>query len=861
MRFFLFLCWGCFFPAVLCAQNATLRGKVKNPQGETLPGILIRAKDNTQLGTATDFDGRFSLVIPAGQNVTLIFKGTGARESSREFFLRPGEIREVEIVYDSTIEFGTVEIIDVRSREDGIKPITIKLPTKLPVPQGGIEAYLIQAPVNFASELSSSYNVRGGSFDENLIYVNDILVYRPFLVRAGEQEGLSFPNPDMVQSIDFSAGGFQAKFGDKMSSVLDIQYARPDSFGGTFQIGLLGAQLQLEGISKNRRFTHNTGMRYRDNAYVLNSLDVGGDYNPRYADVQTYLTWRPGNEYGPWELSFLGNYANNKYNFVPKTRQTDLGSINEALRLTVFFEGQEVTAFETLFGAFSARYNPSETSQIKLIASAFQTYENEYFSILGAYRLDELERDLGSDSFGEVLRSRGVGAYLHNGRNDLRATVYTGSLKGFKDFDVKRHILQYGADIQVESITDVLNEFMLVDSAGYASPRPLDQVGYTDASQRPFREISIRDRIKATNNVNSSRISGYVQDTWRKTRDNGHSVSATAGVRANHWTFNGETVISPRANFAYTPRWLDARVNKETGETDSIRKDIVLTAAIGYFYQPAFYREMRGFDGAINPNIRAQKSIHYIIGADYLFRAWERPFKIVTEAYYKQMDRLIPYELENVRQRYFAVNNARGYATGLDVMINGEFISGVQSWIRASLLKTEEDLLDDFYFLYLNSSGDTIQPGFTIDNVAVDSIRQTPGFIPRPSDRRFSFSMLFMDEMPNKPWYKVSVNFFFATGMPYGPPSRERYLDVNRTRSYLRADVGFSRDLFYKKKDRPNFIRRNVERGSIAVEIFNLLGVNNIINHQWIEDVNGRMYGIPTYLTGRRINVRFSIDF
>jgi hypothetical protein len=849
------------WPVFAFPQNATLRGKVRNPQGEALAGIIIRQIDNTANGTASDADGKFSLVLPAGQNITLVFKGTGAREYTKEFFLRAGEIKEVDVIYDATVEVGTVEIVDIKAREDGIKPITTKLPTRLPTIQQGIEAYLIQAPVNFPSELSSSYNVRGGSFDENLIYVNDIQVYRPFLVRAGEQEGLSFPNPDMVQSIDFSAGGFQAKFGDKMSSVLDIQYARPDSFGGTFQIGLLGAQLQLEGISKNRKLTHNTGVRYRDNAYVLNSLDVSGDYNPRYADVQTYITWRPGHEYGPWELSFLGNYANNRYNFVPKTRETDVGSINEALRLTVFFEGQEITRFETYFGAFAARYNPSETSQIKFIASAFQTYESEYFDILGAYRLDELERDLGSDSFGEVLRNRGVGGFLQHGRNDLAATVYSGSVKGFKDFDAKNHLLQYGADLQIETIHDELNEFILVDSAGYASPRPPDEIGYEDPTDRPFQEIAMRERIKAVNEVSSSRVSAYVQDTWRKTLPNDHSFSATAGVRANHWTWNNQTVISPRANFSYTPRWLAARVNRETGKVDSIRKDIVLTAAIGYYYQPPFYREMRGFDGVVNPDIRAQKSIHYILGADYLFRAWDRSFKVVAEAYYKQMDDLIPYEVENVRQRYFAVNNARGYATGLDVMVNGEFIEGVQSWIRASVLKTEEDLRDDFYFLYLNSDGDTIRPGFTLNNAPVDSIRQEPGFIPRPPDQRFSFSMLFLDEMKNKPWYKVSVNFFFATGVPYGPPSRERYLDVNRTRSYLRADVGFSRDLFYKKKNKNNFVGKYIERGNIALEVFNLLGVNNVVNHQWIEDVNGRQYGIPTYLTGRRINLRFSMDF
>ncbi len=844
-------------PAGLFAQTAVLRGIIKDLEGRSAAGVIIQQKDNLNNGTASGDQGGFALTVPSGRAVTLIFKGIGALPIEKTFTLAENEERFVELVYDNTASTGTINIR--AQREGGMKTITTKLPTKLPTINPGIESYLLSMPVNFASELSSSYSVRGGSFDENLIYVNGIQVYRPFLVRAGEQEGLSFPNPDMVSNIKFSAGGFAAKYGDKMSSVLDIQYAKPDSTEGSFTMGLLGGSVQYGGRSKSKKFTHNTGMRYKDNSYVFNTLDVQGDYRPRYFDLQTYLTFTP-RKYGPLEFSFLGNYQNNRYNFVPSTRTTDVGTINEALRLTVFFEGQEITRFETFFGAFSAKYNPSPTSQISFTASAFNTFETERFDIQGAYSLDELERDLGSDKFGEVLKNRGVGGFLDHARNSLNATVLNFNHRGFVERESRGNVLSWGFDITSESIYDKLNEWSLLDSAGYASPRPQDSLGYTNPSLQPDQIIAMRNKVRAINDVQSERVTAFVQDEKRWDLNNGATFTVNAGARANYWTFNNQLVGGPRINVSYTPEWLAGRKN-ENGTIDTVRKDIILTAAWGYYWQPAFYREMRGFEGTVNPEIRAQKSIHYIVGANYVFHAWNRPFNVNAEMYYKQLLDLIPYEVENVRLRYFATNNSKGYATGADIMLNGEFIKGVQSWARASVLKTAEDLNDDFYYLYLNAAGDTIYNGFTIDAVAVDSIRQVPGYIPRPNDQRFSFSLLFQDEMPRKPWYKVLVSFYFATGVPYGPPSHERYLDISRTRSYLRTDIGFSRDLILEKNRGKNWFNSTFKKGYIALEIFNLLGTNNIINHQWIEDVNARQYGIPTYLTGRRLSLRMSLSF
>lgn len=848
-----------FYPLSVESQTATLRGTVYNPDGHTIEGIIVIEKDKPTNGVATNSHGKFTLIIPSGKDVVLTFKGIGAEPIDKSFRLNTNEVREVQLQYDNSVTTTIVEVLGDRS--SGMRTIDTKLPTKLPTINPGIESFLIQAPVNFASELSSSYSVRGGSFDENLIYVNDIQVYRPFLVRAGEQEGLSFPNPDMVSDIQFSAGGFQAKYGDKMSSVLDIHYAKPDTLEGSITAGILGGSLQMGGTSKNKKFTHNTGFRYKDNSYIFNSLDAQGDYHPRYFDLQTYLTWSP-QQYGSLEFSFLGNFQNNRYRFTPSTRQTDMGSINEALRLTVYFEGQEITRFQTYFGAFSTKYTPSPTSQLKFTFSAFNTFETEQFDIQGAYRLDELERDMGSDKFGDVLRNRGIGGFLDHARNTLDATVLNFSHKGYINNEGDKNTLSWGFDIQHENIHDKLSEWSLLDSAGYAAPRPPDQI-HNDSippSGRPNSEIYLHNRVKAINNLSSERFSVYLQDEKTLTLKNDAEITLNAGYRANYWSFNNQFVSGPRISAAYIPHWKIGRVN-EQGAIDSVQKDIVIRGAFGYYFQPPFYREMRGFTGEINPEIRAQKSIHYILGSDYVFYAWNRPFKLTAEAYYKQLRDLIPYEIENVRLRYFATNNSKGYAAGADVMLNGEFIKGVQSWVRASYLKTSEDLLNDFYYLYLNSDGDTIYNGFTINDVVQDSIMVTPGYIPRPNDQRFSFSLLFQDEMPRKPWYKVLITFYFATGLPYGPPNHHRYLDVSRTRSYLRTDIGFSRDLILEKNEGKNWFNRTFKQGTIALEVFNLLGTNNIINHQWIQDVNSRMYAVPTYLTGRRVNLRFSLKF
>lgn len=834
----------CACSFVAAAQSATLFGRVTTEDGTPLPGASIIPEGFPRLARTTSADGTYSLELPSEQRLTVVFSFVGYASLTRQVELAPDERRELGARLRAGVALGTSEVVAEGNRSAPVRRIDPRVAVRIPSPRGSIEDLLLQAPVNFTSELSSGYNVRGGSFDENLVYVNDIEVYRPFLVRAGQQEGLSFPNPDMVESITFSAGGFEAKYGDKLSSVLDIRYRKPTEAATRFQASLLGVQWQQDAVTSSNlgqrhRITLNTGLRYRDNSYVLGTLDEGGEYQPRYLDGQAFITYDPDG-FGPWDVELLAMAGANRYNFFPATRQTDVGNINEALRLTIYFDGQEQTAYTTGFGALAIN-RTTETTRWRFIASAFRTQESEQFDILGAYYLDELDRDLGSDELGSVLVNRGVGAFLDHARNRLDATVVSGALKGSTTLPGSGHFFEWGVKASHEDIRDVLSEWSLVDSAGYISPHPLDSIGYSSPADRPDQQIELNDIVRASNAVASERVQAYLQDTWSREREDGSRWDFNAGIRGHYWNFNQQLVGGPRARLAYR------------SAEDSLGQSTVWRLAGGTYFQPAFYREMRFLDGTVNPEIRAQRALHAVLGMDRIFMLYDRPFKLVGELYYKDLNHLIPYEIENVRMRYYATNNSRGYATGLDVMLNGEFIEGVQSWMRASIMKTAEDLVDDGYWQPLNSDGEYIIEGFTLNNEVVDSVRIEPGFIPRQTDQRFNMSLLFQDEMPGDDRYKVLVSLFFGTGLPFGPPSFERYKDILRTPPYRRVDIGFSRELFTESEGKRS--------GFLSVEVFNILGIRNTINHTWIEDVNGRLYAISNYLTDRRVNVKLGIQF
>ena len=860
IRFFLLLC-ACSASSMSQSQNGqpqlgVLQGVVKNRSGQPLPGATVIPLEQKSAAVVTDADGRYIVSLRSNQKWTVRFGFVGYKSSESVVELGSETPTELNVMLIPGVALATSEVIADGERTGPIQRINPKIAARIPSPRGTIEDLLIQAPVNFTSELSSGYNVRGGSFDENLVYVNDVEVYRPFLVRAGQQEGLSFPNPDMVESIEFSAGGFEAKYGDKMSSVLDIQYRKPKKAATRFTGSLLGAQAQQDLVSKkgpagHRLWTANTGARFRDNSYVLGTLDEGGEYQPRYIDVQSFITIDPDG-FGPWEIELLGIYGQNDYRFIPKERQSDVGNINEALRLKIYFDGQEKTSYRTGFGALALNHT-SENHRIRWITSAFQTAESETFDILGAYFLDELDRDLGSDALGEEAVNRGVGVFLNHARNRLNATVLSSALKGSSSFGHGNGFLEWGLKWQREQIQDYLSEWSLTDSAGFISPHPLDSIGYVD--EGPQQIIELEDVIRATNDVDAQRNQAYVQGSWNWEDRFKGLWEVNAGIRGHLWGFTNEDsgesggpilVGGPRGHISYRPL-------EEEGQPST-----VWNLAAGVYWQPPFYREMRRLDGSLNADIRPQKATHFVLGMDRILKLYGRPFKMVGEVYYKGMDALIPYEIENVRQRYYARNNSSGYAAGADFMLNGEFIDGVQSWFRMSVMKTEEDLDDDEYWQYYNAVGTPIIAGFTLDNVPTDSALIVPGYIPRQTDQRFNMSLLFQDEMPRNDDYKVLISLYFGTGLPFGPPSFERYKDILRTPTYRRVDIGFSRELFTgKNRDQ----KEGDLSGFISVEIFNILGIRNTINHTWIEDVNSRLYAIPNYLTNRRLNLKMGISF
>ncbi len=833
------------FNASLTAQKAKIYGEITDDSNVPVFGVNVSISGESN-GTTTDENGYFELSVAADNNLKIVFSHISYEFKVISINLKENEKKEINIsLVSKAYDVGEVGIEEERKRTSTMQKIDPKDIGNLVNPSGNFESIIKTLPgVTSNNELSSQYSVRGGNFDENLIYVNDIEIYRPFLVRSGQQEGLSFINSDLVSSIEFSAGGFEARYGDKFSSVLDIKYKEPNKFAGSVTGSLQGANIHIEGSPGDHRFTYLAGFRYRTNRYVLGSLDTDGEYKPNFIDAQTYLTYDINEK---WEISFLGNLSRNQYNFIPQTRTTEFGTVQQALRLTVYFEGQERDNYETYFGAITNTFKPNSRLNLKIITSAYKSFEDETFDILGQYFIDELERDLGSDNFGDVAFNRGVGSYLDHARNNLEVFVINAQHKG--KYFVENGSWEWGAKFQLENIKDKLSEWNLIDSAGYSLPHPQDSIGYNPSQipNQPNQFLQLSNVFKATNTINSERITAYLQKNWSFRLRDTSELSFNVGIRNNYWSFNEENVISPRAGIAYKPNW---------------KHDYLFRLSGGYYYQTPFYRELRNYEGELNQNIKAQKSVQIVAGVDYNFKAWGRPFKWTAEAYYKNMTDVIPYNIDNVRIRYLATNNAEAYAAGVDMKVNGEFVKGVESWVSIGLLKTEENLLDDFYYDYFNSDGEKIISGFTFNNVAVDSVRNEPGYIPRPTDTRFNFSMFFQDYLPKNPTLKANLTFHYAGGLPFGPPNSERYQQTLRIPSYLRVDIGFSKLLKAEDKvlsEKSPF--RFFKSIWLSAEVFNLLQRNNTISYLWVTDVTNRQYAVPNYLTSRQLNVKLQFNF
>ena len=816
------------------SQTATLTGTVLDALHKPLYGVSVAVLGKT-IATTTDEKGNYSLTVPSGQNLKIIFSFTGLHADSVNVNLAAGEKKVLnKILRERTVDIHEVNIEEQSLKSSNITRINPKTVLVIPTVNQSVEDLLKTLPgVSSANELSSTYSVRGGNYDENLVYVNDIEVYRPFLVRSGQQEGLSFINPDMVSSISFSAGGFDAIYGDKMSSVLDIKYRKPKVFGGAVSASLLGESLQLEGVSKNNKFSFIGGVRQKSNQYLLNTFQTTGEYKPSFTDVQFLGTFDANKKL---EFEVFGNYARNRYNLIPQNRETDFGTINDAKRFTVFFEGQELDRYDAFTGAASATYHPKEKLKLKLIASAFTTSEEENYDILGQYYLDQLETDFAKANFGDVAFNLGVGSFLNHARNKLNADVFNVEHKG--EFVGEKTLFQWGLKVQHEQIDDKLNEWYYNDSSGFSIPSTRDTID---------PQILLNDVINSKVSLSSNRYSGYIQNTWQITDTS--KFILTTGVRANYWDLNRQLVISPRVSVTYKP-------NK--------KKNLSFRAAAGYYYQPPFYRELRKLDGTVNKNVEAQQSIHFVFGNEYTFLALGREFKLTSEIFYKVLDNLVPYKVDNLRLRYFGENSSKGFARGIDFRLFGEFVPGLESWASISFLETQEDLNNDFYYVRMNQFGDTIIPGYTADQIATDSIRVEPGYIPRPADQRVNFGLFFQDYLPKFPTYKMQLSLLFGTGLPFGQPGKDRYKDVLRTPSYKRVDIGFSKQVIgegVKHPPQSKFLRK-FESIWISLEVFNLLQVSNVSSYIWITDIsNARQYAVPNYLTGRQLNLRINMKF
>lgn len=804
-------------------SQSSINGKVLDAEKTPISNAFIKIKGSA-ISTYSTVDGSYSLDIPSNKILIVqISASTETIEKEIGPFLANKKYKQ-NFNLESSISLETAIVIGDKNRD---RPLIKIDPKKLEYfsNTSGFEQKLKLIGMGISSsggELSSGYSVRGGNFDENLVYVNDIEVYRPFLVRSGQQEGLSVINPDMVDQVEFSAGGFQAKYGDKLSSVLDIKYREPDTLRYTIQASLLGSSLHFENRSKNKRFTYLVGARFRANQYLLGSLDVQGDYKPLFFDLQTLLKYRLKSNLS---LSYLSTLSQNRYLVSPQSQQTSFGNVNSAISLFIAFGGNELMQYTTWMNALSLDYKPKKNITLKFNTSSYTTTEREHFTVEGAYRLSELETNFGSDDFANEKALLGIGYFIDHARNDLEAQVYSATHKG--RYIGKNSTLQWGVGFKNEQISDRLKEWRYNDSSEY---------NITTINTQGKTAIVLDEFLKANIDIQSYRINGYIQNSQYINKASNTRV--TYGLRTNYWNYNQENVISPRMQFSWEP---NKKYNDSTklkyGNTDNIqtKRDWLLRFASGYYYQPPFYRELRKLDGTLNPSIKAQRSIHFVFGGDMNFEAWGRPFKFISELYYKHQDRMIPYVVDNVRIRYLAENSSQGYATGLDARVNGEFVEGIESWFNLSILQTKERL-------------------YYTDN---DGNEQLSDWLRRPTDQRVNFSIMFQDELPSNPSYKLNLSLIYGSKMPFFYNAENRQNPGFKIPVYRRVDIGFSKILLDKSSKRSSMKFKNIKSLWASVEVFNLLQVNNTISYVLVKDFSNNVYGVPNFLTGRRLNFRF----
>ena len=764
------------------ADDFALKGKVIDEEGRALELVTVSCAAQGKIAM-TNLKGEFSINLKTADSVEVRFTmvGYGVR---KRVFRRPKRKMTVQIVMHPAATLSEVTVTERRRQTSQTEQLNTKDLKQAPSTTGNAVEEMIQqqAGVSSHNELSSQYNVRGGSFDENSVYINQTEVYRPLLISSGQQEGLSVINLNMVEKIGFSTGGFEAKYGDKMSSVLDITYRRLNGFEANATASLLGASGFI-GYG-NSKFSMSHGIRYKTNEYLLGSLETTGEYNPNFLDYQTYISYTPNKR---WTLDFIGNISDNHYNFKPEDRETNFGTMADVKQFKVYFDGEEKDRFNTLFGALGITRNIKDSTSIKFLTSAFHTKESETYDIIGQYWLNDTQ----------TQESLGVGTYMEHARNYLTADVVSFKLIGHHQ--TRHHDIEAGIGIKIEKTKEQSREYEMRDSSGYSIPHSADR-------------LDLIYTLRATNEVKSNRIEAYLQDTYRWHKGN-NFYTLNYGIRLANWSFNKETTVSPRASLAIVP---------------AFNNDVTIRLAAGLYYQAPFYKEMRdtmtvnGMTTAvINEHIKSQQSIHFIAAADYRFKILNRPFKFTVEAYYKALSNLIPYNVQNMKITYYGENLCKGYSTGIDFKLYGEFVPGTDSWLTFSLMSTR--------------------------------MKHNNEWIPMPTDQRWAVNLHFTDYFPGTDRWKMTLRLAFADGLPFGAPHRGLEQQQFRAPAYKRADIGMSYCALKNEK--------GIKAIWLGIDCLNLFGISNVNSYYWVTDVTNTQWAVPNYLTGRLINGKISIEF
>lgn len=809
-------------------KAAYVSGKVVDENENPLPKVSVVVLGQSK-GITTNDSGYFRIKVAANKAFALIFTYTGRRAEQKNFLLSEEEEETITIRLEkSENTLQEVIITDQRDRREvGLIRPNPKTILNLPSAVTGVES-LIKIFVGSNNELTSQYSVRGGSYDENLIYVNDFEVFRPYLVRSGQQEGLSFINPEMVRNISFYNGGFQAKYGDKMSSVLDIQYKKPKRFGGSAYVGILEQGLQLEGTSKNSKFSYLLGVRNRSNRNLLSRQDTKGNYVPSSADFQALLNY----QFSPkWQAELLSNISQTKFTLIPEFSQLTTSVFSPLYSATIgvdiYFEGREKDRYQTNMLGFSLINQPSKKLKLKWMASRFENDEAENVDIIGTYLFGDRDFDKRNPTYGLIVNPLGAGVYQNWARNELNIENWNVSHKG--NYDKGKHAFQWGIGYDKTTIADKLNEWEFQDSAGYALPYQPNM-------------LQLSKVIKSNANLAINKFSGYLQDNILL-GDSSNSVTLTGGVRFNYNSLNQEFLITPRISASWKPR---------------SKKDIIFRAAAGAYHQPPFYRELRRYNGTVNTNLQSQKSWQTVAGFDYNFIGiGGRPMRWTTEAYYKSMTDVVPYDVDNVRIRYFGENNAKAYATGIEMRLHGELVPDAESWISLGIMKTAEDISGDHYYRYKNAAGEFINAQ-SPDQVVVDSTRFDVGWLRRPTDRRITFGMYFQDYLPTNKNFKMFLNLLYGSNLPYNIPGAVRYRNAAVIEPYIRADIGFSALLVDddRSKRRSHSPFRNFDNIWASLEVFNIIDRANVISYLFVKDFSNTVYLMPNRLTPRLVNFK-----